>query len=510
MFNSVTISRRRFLEAAAASGVATSMLHFNPAFAQEEGNFVYADIGEPANLGPWIGGIGSFSNRAIYETLLETRMTLNDDETVTIDFVPVLAESWERVDDLTWRFSIRQGVTFTNGEPLNAEAVKATWDVLSDPEVAAENNSIAILRAFQSCEIVDEFTVDITTYAPDNEAIGYFLRLGLVILPAQKLADEGVASFNEDPVGTGPYQLQSWNRGQQLVLERNTGYWNAEFPNNYQTITYIFRPEAAVRAQTIASGEADFAFNIGAEQAFTLPNSVVGGGFQSTSIRINNSIEPTSNLDLRLALNHAIDRDAISDVIFQGTATPIAFFAFQPVELEPFTYDPELATQLINEGGWAGIELELVYGEGRVPEEDQLAELYKAYFEAVGLVINLRKVEPGQYDEIGGQEFTSQPPLYMETTSSGNYGEIAGGLQDKYGSEGSGTFADETFDARFATLATLEGEERVAELQSIAEDLHAIAPRVWVAGIQQVHGISERVNPTLPLNSWILVQDLVG
>lgn len=59
-------------------------------------------------------------------------------------------------------------------------------------------------------------------------------------------------------------------------------------------------------------------------------------------------------------------------------------------------------------------------------------------------------------------------------------------------------------------LALLEGDERQAELQSIAEDLHAVAPRAWVAGIQQVHGVSERVNPTLPLNSWILVQDLMG
>lgn len=510
MFSSVTISRRRFMELAAASGVAASALTLNHTVAQEESNFVYADAAEPADLSPWMKGVGSFSARSIYETLAEVRMTLNDDDTVTMEMVPVLAESWEQIDDLTTRFTLRQGVTFSNGEAFSADAVKASWDVLADADLAAEFGANSLLSNMGGCEVVDEYTVEISSQQPDFEYIGYFLRLGLVMLPPQKLADEGIASFNENPVGTGPYKLQSWERGSELVLERNMDYWNSDFPDTYNTITYIYRPEAAVRAQTIASGEADFAFNIGAEQAFTLDNPVIGGGFQSTSIRFNTTIEPMNNQDLRTAINHAIDRESICDAIFQGTATPISFFAFQPVEVAPYAYDPEIATQLINDAGFAGTELELVYGEGRVPEEDQLAELYKAYLEAVGLVINLRKVEPGQYNDIGGQEFSAQPPLYMETTSSGNYGEIVGGLQDKYGSNGSGAFTDEEFDARFAALAEMEGDERLAELQSIAEDLHAVAPRAWIAGIQQVHGVSERVNPTLPLNSWILVQDLMG
>lgn len=498
------------MELSAATGLSAVALPAASAMAQGEGSFVYADAAEPVDLSPWMRSVGSFSVRSIYETLAETRMTLNDDDTVTIDMVPVLAESWERIDEYTTRFTLRQGVTFTNGEVFNAESAKASFDVLSDADLAAEFSANALLAIMGGCEVVDEYTIDISSRNPDYEYLGYFLRLGLVMLPAQKLADEGIASFAEDPVGTGPFKLQRWERGSELVLERNTDYWNAEFPGNYDTLTYIYRPEAAVRAQTIASGEADFAFNIGAEQAFTLENPVIGGGFQSTSIRINNFIEPTNNLDLRLAINHAIDREAICDAIFQGTARPIAFFAFQPVQVEPFAYDPEMATQLISDAGLTGTELELVYGEGRVPEEDQLAELYKAYLEAVGLVINLRKVEPGQYNEIGGQEFEAQPPLYLETTSSGNYGEIVGGLQDKYGSNGSGAFGTEEFDARFAALAVLEGEERLAELQSIAEDLHAVAPRAWIAGIQQVHGVSDRINPTVPLNSWILIQDLMG
>jgi peptide/nickel transport system substrate-binding protein len=509
--------RRSLLQSSTAGALGLAFLNApvltRAAIAQDAAGeeLVIANETEPSDLYPWLKGFGhALVARQIYETLAEPRLSLDAEGHVVIDYMPKLAESWERVDDLTWRFTLRQGVTFHNGEAFDANALKASYDIMGNDEVAAAAGGFNILRGTSSLTVVDDFTVDITTPAPNTEVVGYVLRLGLVALPPQKLADEGIESFAESPVGTGPYLFQSWERGQQVTLARNEEYWDAAFADTWGTVRYIARPEAAVRAQTVASGEADFAFNIGAEQAGTLENSVVGAGFQSTGIRINNQIEPTSNVDLRKALNHAIDRQGIVDAIFLGQAQPIAFFGFQPVELEPYAFDLELATQLVADAGLAGTELELVYGEGRIPEEDQLAELYKASFEAIGPAINLRKVEKAQYDELGGLPFNEQPALYMETTSSGNYAEIAGGLTDKYGSEGSGTFSDPAFDTRFAELSSLEGEERLIALQSIAEDLHELAPRAWVAAVQQVHGISDRITPDLPLNAYPLIGDIIG
>lgn len=340
--------------------------------------------------------------------------------------------------------------------------------------------------------------------------IGQYLRLGLVALPPGMLADEGLDAFAENPVGTGPYHFVSWSKGQEIVLNGFDEYWNAANVTIVDEARIVARPEAAVRAQSVASGETDFAYNVGAEQAAALEASVTGGGFQTTSIRLNNQIAPTDDQNVRLAINHAIDRQGICDAIFLGQARPTAFFGFQPVTLEPYPYDPEMARELIQQAGAGGQELELVYGEGRIPEEDQLAELYKVYLEEIGLSIRLTKLEPIQYNELGGGPFENQPPLYMETTSSGNYGEIAGGLADKYGSEGTGTFSDPAFDERFAALQGLSGEERQAELQAIAEDLHAIAPRAWVAVLEQVHGVSANIAPRLPLNVFIYFTDLVA
>lgn len=120
----------------------------------------------------------------------------------------------------------------------------------------------------------------------------------------------------------------------------------------------------------------------------------------------------------------------------------------------------------------------------------------------------MTKLEPRQYNEIGALPFEEQPPLYMETTSSGNFGEIAGGLLDKYGCDGTGGYCNPEIEGEFRDLAGMSGDERLESLQSIAERLHEDAARVWVAGIQQVHGIAEGVETDFPLNAYILFDDI--
>lgn len=512
--SSFRIGRRALMQSTGGALLASSFLASpHLATARQEGGLStlrVANEAEPPALDPWMRGYGqTLITRQIYEPLVNVRMTLDGDE-VVIEYVPVLAESWEQIDDVTVRFAIRQGVSFHNGEVLDAHAIKAAYDALNSAEAATAAGSFQILAATAGAEVVDDFTIDIMSAFPNNEMIGQALSLGLVALPPAMLAEEGLPAFAENPVGTGPYQFASWSKGQEIVLTGFDGYWNAENVTIVPEAIIVTRPEAAVRAQSVTAGETDFAYNIGAEQASALTHSVTGGGFQSSSIRLNNQIAPTSDLNVRLAVNHAIDRQAIADSIFLGTATPIGFFGFQPVSVEPYACDPDLARQLIQEAGAEGVEVELVYGEGRIPEEDQLAEIYKAFLDEIGLVVTLTKLEPVQYNERGSLPFEQQPALYMETTSSGNYGEIAGGLADKYGSDGTGTFADPEFDARFAALAALDGDERTAELQSIAEDLHALAPRAWVAAVQQVHGVSDAISPNLSLNVFIHFTDLIG
>lgn len=494
--------------AACAPLPAGSTVPADPGRSAPVAELVIANEAEPPDLLPFVSGFGGWLiDRGIYETLAENRITISSDGIAQNNWVPRLAVRWERPEPTRWRFFLRRGVTFHNGEVWNAQAAKASFDALADRNQAARLKKTAILARFAGAEVVDDETIDILTRQPDTEALSY-LRIGLVALPPRLLAEKGIESLAENPVGTGPFRFVRWLRGQEIRLERNPTHWN---PNatNLTVVRHLFRPEAAVRAQMIRAGEAGFAYNIGSELGASLKQVVVGGGFQSSGIRLNNQIPPTNDVRVRRALNLAIDRQAIAQSIFRGAATPIAFFGFQPVRLEPFPYRPDEARRLIEEAGVRGQTLEFVYGETRIPEEDQLAEVYKNAFEAIGLRIVLRKVEPRQYNEIGTRPFPEQPPLYLETTSQGNYGEIAGGLMDKYGSQGTGTFARPEYDAEFARLAALEGPERLALLQRLAEQLHREeVPRVWVVAVRQVHGLAENVRSNVPANAYILVEDL--
>ncbi|WP_322797059.1 ABC transporter substrate-binding protein [Tepidiforma sp.] len=496
--------------AGAASPTPTSARAASPTTTPSE--LIIAGDAEPDDLLPFFSGFSqAIVLRSLYETLFEVRMTPWADRGADVQYVPMLAERWEQLDPTTFRFTLRQGVKFHDGEPWNARAAVSSFQAMADQEAASALKKTAYLgRVLKSMTEVDEYTVEAVAAFPTNlNELGLYLRLFYSAVSPKALEQKGLAGMLEAPVGTGPFAFASWQRGQDLRLKRFENYWDPA-ATNLPALRFITRKEASVRAQAVRTGEAHFAYNIGAEQGAALGDlALVAGGFQSNSLRLNNTIAPTNDVRVRRAINLAIDRDAINKSIFKGTAKPIGFFAYQPVSVQPFPYRPEEAKKLIQEAGVAGQTLELVYGEGRIPEEDQLAEIFKAYLEAVGLKIRLTRLEPRQYNELGSRPFPEQPPLYMETTSSGNYGEVAGALRDKYGCQGTGTFCKPEFDELYNRLGVITGSERQQLLQQVATRLHEEeTPRCWVVAVNQVHGIARGVRSSIPLNAYILTRDL--
>jgi peptide/nickel transport system substrate-binding protein len=477
----------------------------------ERAEFIVANAAEPPDLLPWFGGFeAALVSRQVYQTLIEPRLTLAEDGSPQWELVGVLAESWEREDDSTWLLHLRDGVQFHNGEPWNADAAVASYELMSNEELITELQKFNILGAITGFEKVDEMTVRVTSATPGTEPLTLNLRLGFAAVPASAVEGDAWRELAEHPIGTGPYQFSSWSRGNDIVLERFDGYWGG-IEGLPRTVKYITRPEASVRALTVQTGESHFAYNVGAENAAQLEHWIAAGGFQSTSMRLNNTKPPFDDIRVRRAANHAIDRDAIVESIFRGAAKPAAFFAFQPVgDLEPFAYDPEMARSLLEEAGAGGTEVELVWGELRIPEEPQLAEVYKGYLDAVGFNVTLSRVERAVYGEASGAAFEDQPQMLIETTSSGNYGDVEGAFNDKYGCEGSGTFCEPEAEATWQGLGLLDFEERNAQVAASARLLHEeYTPRVWVAAVQQAHGLADWVDASgLPVNLYIRFEEL--
>lgn len=503
-------------EATAAPSTATTQAAASPSTAAKADvpeEFVVANEAEPADLMPMFGGFGAaLVTRAIYETMVRVRMTAQPDGTVKTEYLPILAEKWTHPDLTTFTFTLRPGVKFHNGEPWDAEAAKLAFDTMADSEaMAALKKSAFLARVVERTEIVDPMTVKVTTKYPVSEAefFSSAMVLGYAAFPPKAFSEGGFEALAENPIGTGPYKFVSWARGQNVVLEQWDGYWGT-LPN-MKRLKFITREEASVRAQTVKTGEAHFAFNIGAEQASSLDNSVVGAGFQTNCLRLNTQKAPTDDVRVRRAINMAIDREGVNEAIFGGTATPVRFFAYQPVKLDLWPYDPAEAARLVQEAGAEGAEVELVFGEFRIPEEAQLAEIFQSQIEESGLKVKLTRLEKRQYDELNQVDIAQQPHLFMESTSSGNYGDSVGALTDKYGCGGSQrAFCDPAFDKRFEAMRSMDREELLPKLDEIAHELEGddLALRAWTLGVNQVHGLATDVAADFPLNVYPYWQDV--
>ena len=155
-------------------------------------------------------------NKNIYNNLVKFDKDMN--------LVPDLAESWElSPDGLTWTFKLRQGVTFHDGTPFNAEAVKATYERILDENVGSPNRSV--LEAISKIDVVDDNTVNITTATPCGSLLHQLAHPTAAIISPTALETYG-DQYASHPTGTGPYKFVEWKTGEEVTLERNENYFD--------------------------------------------------------------------------------------------------------------------------------------------------------------------------------------------------------------------------------------------------------------------------------------------
>jgi peptide/nickel transport system substrate-binding protein len=139
------------------------------------------------------------------------------------DIQPALATSWSTSDDkLTWTFKLREGVRFHDGTPFNAAAVKATFDRMRDPATGSPRRSA--LAAIADVKVIDDNTVALSTAEPFAPLLAQLSAYNLAIMSPAQMQKAG-AKYREQPAGTGPFKLKSWQPGERITLVRNDDYW---------------------------------------------------------------------------------------------------------------------------------------------------------------------------------------------------------------------------------------------------------------------------------------------
>lgn len=236
----------------------------------------------------------------------------------------VLAESYTVSDDgLTYTLKLRQGVKFQDGTDFNADAVKANLDRASNPENHLKRYNL--YKNIDKTEVVDPSTVKITLKQPFSAFINILAHPATAMISPAALEKYG-KEIGFHPVGTGPYQLDTWNQTDFVKVKKFVGYWQQGLPK-LDTITWRPVTDNNTRAAMLQTGEAQFAFPIPYEQAALLAKNknlelVASPSIMQRYISMNVTQKPFDNPKVREALNYAINRQALVKVAFAGYATP--------------------------------------------------------------------------------------------------------------------------------------------------------------------------------------------
>src|SRR5690625_253296 len=205
----------------------------------------FGTITEALGLSPsesW-DGASAIVIKQMYETLIE-----RDPETGEI--IPLLATSYETPDDTTWIFNLREGVEFHDGSPFNAEAVKYSFEKLVDPETAAP--AAHLLEFMDKIEVVDEYTVKLTTNTPSPNTLPILATESTSIISPE--ADQN-QNLMQEPIGTGPFKFESWTQGDRIIMVKNDEYWGE--PATIEKLTYITVPDPSTAVSMLEAGEVD-------------------------------------------------------------------------------------------------------------------------------------------------------------------------------------------------------------------------------------------------------------
>ena len=357
---------------------------------------------EPIGLSS-LGTIGAALNASITRANLQDALTWQSGDDLRI--VPTSGtESWEQVDSDTWRFQLRKGVKFHNGEPWNAQA--ALPSLASVGSATSEGGSINYTGAFDA-EAVGEYTIDINCEdgCPIFPSASFFVNFEA---PAW-LADTSEEERVRQSIGFGPYKHVDWKPGVSITQEAYDGYVTVgdhfEFQKPFiKNVTWLWRGETVVIAAMVQTAEADIGWDIGVDTIGSLPPNMIksGSSAESYALTTNTSWHPElKKKKVRQAMVHAINCAEMVEFLYSGYTTCRGNIIWPGIigaserNTAPYKFDPELARQLLKEANYNPENKMTIVSRGtRIPKQLEVAESLQAFWINVGINVDFRVVEP--------------------------------------------------------------------------------------------------------------------
>ncbi len=454
---------------------------------------------EPPHLDPTAGAAAAI-DEVVYANIFEGLTRIDSAGAVQ----PALAESWEVSDDgLIYSFALRSGVRFHDGTAFDSGDVKFSLDrAMAEDSVNAQKG---LFESIASVETPDAQTVVITLKQPAGNLL-FNLGWGDAVI----VAPESAANNKTNPVGTGPFAFERWVKGDRVEMVRNGNYWGTPAKLARATIKIIPDPAAATAA--MLAGDIDAYANFPAPEALAQFEAdprfkvVIGSTEGETILAINNARGPLSDLRVRQALAHAVDRQAVIDGAMFGYGTPIGthFAPHHPAYVDltgSYPYDPDKAKALLAEAGYGdGLSLSL-----KLPPPSYArrgGEIIAAQLAAVGVATEISQVEWAQWLEqvFKGTDYDLTIVSHTEPMDIGIYG------RETYYFN----YQDADFKALMAKLnTTVEEGARYGLLAEAQEKLAADSVNVFLFQLAK-HGVWNKDLVGLWENSPVQANDLTA
>ena len=417
-----------------------------------------------------------------------------------------LATEYERVEDGLVRFTIRDGVTFHNGDDFTPQDAAYSINRIVDPEVDFESPQNDQLAGVTGAEVASDAdnAVDVSSEGFNPTVFSSFATYGDMV--QQSWIEDNESSYiNQNMNGTGPFQFAEYSQDESVVLERYDDYWDGAA--DVSQLTFTAASESSTRVNQLLSGETDVIVNVPPQDAERVRgnDSTRLSAVPSTRLvfaAMRYDVEPFGSQQFRQAMNYAIDLDGIIENVLQTFGAPTAqptlegFVGHNP-DLDPYPHDPDQAESLVEESGHAGVEITLDGPTGRYLRDVEIAQAVADQIDSLSNVscsYNQREFS-SLAGEVTNGDITTSPPFYLlgwgEATFEGAL--TIGSLMTSDGALTSFS-NDEIDDLHAQAQSEPDAEERESILQELNAVVHEQAPWVFLNRQYSVYGVNERVS----------------
>ncbi|WP_240159865.1 ABC transporter substrate-binding protein [Paenibacillus aceris] len=460
----------------------------------------FLSIGMPTDMETFdIHNHNISSTEAIHINMFSYLFKRNSD----LEIKPDLVESYRVVDDTTWNFKLKKGITFHNGDPLSSADVKYTLERVAKDQSLKENPNY---KQIKEVKIIDDLNFLILTNGPQPALLNRLSRIGSGILPKNYIEKNGFEYFLTHPVGSGPFKFVEWVRDDHITLEAFDQFYGGRV-KEWDRVVFRKLPVDLNRVNELKAGGIDIAVNLPPDmvQVISAQNDVTTLTSASNRVGLlavrNTKGLATANPKVREAIDLAINKKALIDNALGGygiqtrTRVTPGNFGADPSLFNTSLYNPEKAMQLLKEAGYAnGLTITLSAPLGVYTKDKEVAEMVQTMLGKVGIKVNLELMDRTKLREMRSAGKNKELLLL----SYGNSLFDADNALDLYRSGKAKTELDysnkEVDDLLSAALINMNPKDRIAQYQQIQKIIANERPHIYLYNEQGLYGVKKTIN----------------